>query len=387
MMETTHPEVLTEKWLRSVEIAFQTKGFRCENKELMEAIQREVKSKLKGLTILEGQEFEVKLKFFTIKVKVKRATPERGRISPLTRIAIYPVYADRQPKEDSRIVLSKTIAPDENLRMMWEELVGLDEKKKEVLDYFLQCTDLKRLKDWVNRHYPRSTDIVEMVRRNSKGKVMLVGPSGTGKTTFAKGLADELSKSLGREVLLVEIGLLRDRLVGHSTEMVLELFKEIKHLALSKTVLLFCDEFDTTVPSRLTRELHDEVRAAVNAFLREVEKITPSDNILVIAATNLKENVDFAMDRRFDLILEFKRPDLQKRKALLEKILSPFNFYSSALYRLAKESESYSPADIKKFVFKAIKHSIRLNKPLTEELLLRALHTTAPSRSPDEILA
>jgi SpoVK/Ycf46/Vps4 family AAA+-type ATPase len=386
MTETTYLEVPTEKWLRSVEIAFQTIGFRCENRELMETIEGEVKRELKGLTILEGQEFEMKLfKFFTVKVKVKRATPERGCVSPLTRIDIYPVYTDRQPKEDSRIILNRTIVPDENLRMMWEELVGLDEEKKEVLDYFLQCIDSRRLEGWVNRYYPRSKGIVAKIQRNSKGKVMLVGETGTGKTTFAKGVADALSRSLGKEVLLVETGLLRDKLVGHSTEMVLKLFEEIRHLALSKTVLLFCDEFDAVVPSRLTRELHGEVKAAVSAFLREVEKITPSDNILVIAATNLKENVDFAMDRRFDLILEFERPDFEKRKALLKKILSPFNFYSSTFFRLAKKSEGYTPADIKKFVFKAIRRSIQSEKPLTEECLLQALNTTAPSRGPDRI--
>lgn len=380
MIETACPETLTEKWLRSVEIAIQTKGFRCENRELMEAIETEVKKEIKGLTILKGQEFDVKLfKFFTVKIKVKAANPERGRISPLTRIEIYPVYADHQP-EDSKIIIKKTIAPDENLRMMWDELVGLDAEKQEVLDYFLQCIDSRRLEGWVNRYYPYSRSIAKMIQRNSKGKVMLYGISGTGKTSFARGIADALARSLGKEVLLVEVGSLRDRLVGRSTELVLKLFEEIRHLALSKTVLLFCDEFDTVVLSRLIQEQHDEVKAAVNAFLREIEKIKPSDNILVIAATNLKENVDFAMDRRFDLILEFKKMDIEGRKALLEVLLSPFGFGPDSTLLLAKESDGRTPADIKKFVFKAIRRCISLNKQLALEDLVQSLHTTIPSR-------
>jgi len=381
-METAHPK---SERLQSVEITFQTKGFKCESKELMEAIEGEIRKELRGLTLLEGQEFEVKLfKLFGVKVKVKKAIPERGRLSALTKVNIYPVYKYSYDKEKSRIILRKTIAPNEELRKTWEELVGLDEEKAEILEYFLLCVNARRLNEWVNRYYPESRGIVEFVLRNLKGKVMLAGVTGTGKTSFARGLADALSRSLGREVVLIETGLLRDRFVGRSTEMVLKLFEEIRHLALSKTVLLFCDEFDTTAPSRLIREQHDEVKAAVNVFLRELDRTTPSDNILVVAATNLKENVDFAMDRRFDYVLEFKRPGFDKRKALLKRILSPFNFQSETIQSLTRLSWRYTPADIKKFIFKAIMRSIRLNKPLTEECLLWSLKNTARSRSSDE---
>ncbi len=145
-------------------------------------------------------------------------------------------------------------------------------------------------------------------------------------------------------------------------------------------MLLFFDEFDAVATSRTIEQQHDEVRASVNLLLQEMERISPSDGILVIAATNLPELVDFAMDRRFDYIVEFNKPDFRKRVDLLRNLLAPFGRNFGTIIRLAKLTDGRSQADIVRFIREAVERAILSRRPLNDYYLFEALESTSPAR-------
>jgi len=118
---------------------------------------------------------------------------------------------------------------------------------------------------------------------------------------------------------------LRSKFVGESSSRVIQVFKYAKEKAKEAPTLLLFDEFDSVAPTRNNTQMHEEIKAAVNTLLEEMEKVTLSDRIIVVAATNLFDSaVDYAADRRFDLVIQFRRPSYFQRLNLFSILLKPF---------------------------------------------------------------
>jgi SpoVK/Ycf46/Vps4 family AAA+-type ATPase len=271
-----------------------------------------------------------------------------------------------------------TTAPNKALKEQWDILIGIDDIKQEALNHMLLSLDPSLITKWCTSYNGNPVDL--QLELGIKGKVLLVGPSGTGKTVFARGLADAIARAKNTEVYLIEARLLREELVGKSSERVVKLFKKARELAKQKPVLIFFDEFDSVAGSRYFEQQHTQERDAVNTLLKEMENTLPSDNIVVVAATNLEKHVDFAMDRRFDLKLEFKRPSFRDRKELLTRLLGPFGIDSKVIYVLAKKTHGYTQADLKRVVFTAIEKAVFNQAPLSNGHLFSALHKVKPTR-------
>jgi AAA+ superfamily predicted ATPase len=280
-------------------------------------------------------------------------------------------------------VIAVIEAPNPSLEQKWDSLYGIDAYKHIVLSYMHDCLDKTKIELWCKKFYPSSSSLPIRLTNELgfSGKVVLFGDSGTGKTQFAEGLADALAKIVGK-VYLIKIGLMRSKYVGSSSLKVTKAFRYAKEKAKEAPVMLFIEEFDSVAPNRNNSQMHEEVKAAVNTLLEEIDSITPADRVLVIAATNLlNQSVDYAAERRFDMVVNFKRPTFAQRLDLLAGLLKDFSISSEDIILLTKRTDGYTPADIKKVVKHALNRCLFYNRKLIARELLDSLIYVKPTRS------
>ncbi len=189
--------------------------------------------------------------------------------------------------------------------------VVLNEKTRETLDALLKQVDknvLNRLKQWG----------VKDKRKGIEARIIFYGFAGTGKTLTALALA----KSLKREVLSFDCSKILSMYVGESEKNVRSIFDTYRDLV-DKTKsepILLLNEADQFLSSRSStsnsgsEKMHNQMQ---NIFLEQIERF---DGIL-IATTNLLESIDTAFSRRFNYKIEFKKPNLEQRRKLWEKLL------------------------------------------------------------------
>lgn len=140
-------------------------------------------------------------------------------------------------------------------------------------------------------------------------KLMLSGPPGTGKTTYARALCNTLQVPLlvTSVASWLEPGYLGDVLKRMSRAF--ELARE------NAPVILFVDEIDN-IGSRFggRREQHDDYwRSLINRLLELLDGTSKTDGVIVVAATNLPEKIDPALLRsgRLEKHVAISMPDTE----------------------------------------------------------------------------
>lgn len=131
-------------------------------------------------------------------------------------------------------------------------------------------------------------------------KFLFYGAPGTGKTESAY----QIARLLDRDLLIVNLEQLIDSRLGETAKNVVSLFDEINHLVYGKVVVLI-DEIDSLVLDRVNKNDLREMGRVTSTFLKGLDGL--NENIPVIATTNLFENFDKAILRRFDAIVSFDR--------------------------------------------------------------------------------
>lgn len=140
--------------------------------------------------------------------------------------------------------------------------------------------------------------------------ILFYGAPGTGKTESVL----QLARSTGRAIYRVDISESKSMWYGESQKKIKEIFNNYRlacqHSEL-KPILLF-NEADAlfSARSKNPRSSVDQTENAIqNILLEEMETL---DGIL-IATTNLADNLDEAFDRRFLFKVEFEKPDLASK--------------------------------------------------------------------------
>ena len=145
------------------------------------------------------------------------------------------------------------------------------------------------------------------------GKLLFVGPPGTGKTSLALGLSQEMHLPL----IEVRLSMVTSQYLGETSKNIDRIFEFAKRLA---PCILFIDEFDFVAKSRVTDD-HGAMKRAVNSLLKNIDRISLIRNgVLLIGATNHPQLLDEAAWRRFDEIVEFSLPDCEMRRQILKNI-------------------------------------------------------------------
>ncbi|HWG43065.1 MAG TPA: ATP-dependent zinc metalloprotease FtsH [Gemmataceae bacterium] len=145
--------------------------------------------------------------------------------------------------------------------------------------------------------------------------VLLVGPPGTGKTLLARAVAGEAGVPFysisGSEFIQMFVG------VGASR--VRDMFKTAKE---NSPAILFIDEIDAVGRMRGAGVGggSDEREQTLNQILSEMDGFTPTETVIVMAATNRPDVLDSALLRpgRFDRHITIDRPTWQGRLAILK---------------------------------------------------------------------
>lgn len=158
------------------------------------------------------------------------------------------------------------------------------------------------------------------IRDKKKGisaKILLYGAPGTGKTITALALA----KSLKKQILSFDCSKILSMYVGESEKNVRKIFDSYQEICkkIKNEPILLLDEADQFLSTRgsvahSADKMHNQMQ---NIFLEQIERF---DGIL-IATTNLLENVDGAFSRRFEYKIPFKRPNKIQREELWLKHL------------------------------------------------------------------
>jgi SpoVK/Ycf46/Vps4 family AAA+-type ATPase len=149
-------------------------------------------------------------------------------------------------------------------------------------------------------------------------RIIFHGSPGTGKTMTAVALA----KSLKRDVLHFDCSKILSMYVGESEKNVRNIFDTYKKIVeeSGKEPLLLLNEADQFLTSRSsdlsssTTQMYNQMQ---NIFLEQIENFSG----VLVATTNLLQNIDKAFSRRFNYKVEFKLPNRAERVKIWEKHL------------------------------------------------------------------
>jgi ATP-dependent Zn protease len=197
-----------------------------------------------------------------------------GTIFPLILMGLFFYFILRQARGAQDTIFSfgqsrARLFAKGRQNITFKDVAGVDEAKKE----------LQEVVDFL-KHPGKYRSLGA---RTPKG-VLLVGPSGTGKTLLAKAVAGEAGvpffSMAGSEFM--------EMLVGVGAARVRDLFNNAKRAAPS---IIFIDEIDAIGRMRGFGIAggHDEREQTLNQILVEMDGFTPNDNVIVIAASVVGE--------------------------------------------------------------------------------------------------
>ena len=190
--------------------------------------------------------------------------------------------------------------------------------------------------------------------------VLLMGPPGTGKTLLARAVAGEASVPFfsisGSEFIQMFVG------VGASR--VRDLFKTAKE---ASPAILFIDEIDAVgrIRGAGLGGGHDEREQTLNQILSEMDGFSPTESVIILAATNRPDVLDPALLRpgRFDRHVTVDRPNLKARVALFEVHTQGVPLADDVdMQRLAEGTVGLTGADIRNLVNEAALWATRQDK-------------------------
>ena len=185
--------------------------------------------------------------------------------------------------------------------------------------------------------------------------ILFYGLPGTGKTMLVKALANELNVPLH---LIKATSLIGDH-VGDSASKIHELFKKANEKSPS---IIFIDEIDAIALHRSFQALRGDVSEIVNALLTEMDGISENESVITIGATNNPTSLDYAVRSRFEEEIEFKLPDDNERKEILEKNLKTIPLESDLdITKIVKITKGMSGRDIKEKILKTSLHNAIAN--------------------------
>lgn len=181
--------------------------------------------------------------------------------------------------------------------------------------------------------------------------ILLIGPPGTGKTLFARAVAGEA----GVPFFAITGSDFMEMFVGVGAKRVREMFKKAKEMSPS---IIFVDEIDSIGRSRGAGlgGGHDEREQTLNQLLSELDGFEPTQNVVVMAATNRPDILDKALLRpgRFDRQITVDLPSQDARVAILKIHAKNKPLHENVdLEKIARGTPGFSGADLENLLNEA----------------------------------
>ena len=186
-------------------------------------------------------------------------------------------------------------------RATWDELVLPPDRERMLREFLL----------WLHH---RETVVDRWGGKVVGGPVALFsGPSGTGKTFAATVLATDLGWSLYR----VDLARLVSKYIGETEKNIGRLFDA----AHGRSMVLQFDEVDALMSKRgEVKEARDRYANMEVSYL--LARIEDHEGPCILT-TNMRNQIDKAFTRRFQMVVEFPRPDEPARARLWSLLLPP----------------------------------------------------------------
>ncbi|MFD1647034.1 ATP-binding protein [Haloarchaeobius litoreus] len=279
------------------------------------------------------------------------------------REANRPIQADRvwidslldemfEDEEDEEMLDLVDIRAPEEIDQTLDDIVLTEEQEGEIQ---------KVVKAIEHREYLAEIGLREI------GKLLFVGPPGTGKTSAAKGLAYKLDLPF----VEVKLSMITSQYLGETAKNVEKTFEVAKRLS---PCILFMDEFDFVAKTRGGDE-HNAIKRAVNTLLKSIDDISLiQDDVLLIGATNHPDQLDAAAWRRFDEIVNFPKPDHGMRSDILRIITRAMDIEEFDPDAIADITEGLTGSDLRLVMREAVLDALTEERTtLTQEDLEAAV--------------
>ena len=187
------------------------------------------------------------------------------------------------------------------------ELPQFSPQNVEVNSEFLEQLDTTKLEPL---HLPVEIvndikGIVNAVGHNvGINKFLFEGYPGSGKTEAAK----QVTRLLNRNLYRVDLESLIDSKLGKTNKNIIQVFDEIHALPNAQQAVILFDEIDIIALDRVNSNDVREMGRVTSTILRELDRLSENNkDIILIATTNLFNNFDKALLRRFDATINFNR--------------------------------------------------------------------------------
>jgi len=248
--------------------------------------------------------------------------------------------------------IGKKAVEGKDIRIHWNDVIGMDEAKQEAMEVVRLVTDRAQL---------------QRIGGKILRGILMIGPPGCGKTYMAKAIATEANMPFiaisGSEFI--------EMFVGVGASRIRKLFKQARQLAyVEGGCIIFIDELDAVGAQRsVDRGFggQTESNTTLNQLLIEMDGLKDKDhNVILIGATNAPEGfLDPALIRpgRFDRKIYLSLPNLDEREKLFEYYLKDVKFEEGIdRHRLARMTVGNSPADISNLIREAALITVRNKK-------------------------
>ncbi|MFB6131237.1 MAG: ATP-binding protein [Salinigranum sp.] len=279
----------------------------------------------------------------------------RGNIRPIQADRVWidsllDQYFDEE--EDAEMLDLVQVRAPEDIEMTLDDLVLTEDQQDEI----------RKIVTAIEHR-----DFLAEIGLREIGKLLFVGPPGTGKTTISRALAHEL----GQPFVEVKLSMITSQYLGETAKNVEKTFEVAKRLS---PCILFIDEFDSVAKTRRSDE-HAALKRAVNTLLKSIDDISLiRDDVLLIGATNHPDQLDAAAWRRFDEIVNFPKPDTGMRSDILRVITRQMKIAGFDPDDIAERTEGLTGSDLRMVLREAVLTALMEGREtITQEDLLDAV--------------
>ena len=242
------------------------------------------------------------------------------------------------PEEYKEIYMDLLMPVDTNIKL---ESVILSEENKEKIRAFIKETEYR--------------DKLYEMGLSPMNRILMYGASGTGKTYLTKAL----SNHLGYTMLYVDIA--KSLSEGNVATNISNVFKLANYLG---NCIVFFDECDSIAWNRDANTPEGGViRRATNSIFQQLDQMDKTN--IFVAATNLLHRLDAAFERRMNMKMEFRRPDLDIKDCIHHFIFPKFVVNDDVdavtvdiISRRAKQHAKLSYYEIQGIVERAMKRAV-----------------------------
>ena len=245
-------------------------------------------------------------------------------------------YIDRKDETISNLLLM----PD----VIVEKRMYYNEREFEEIERLTKLLSIDRFKDIQQR--------LKEANMRTGFTCLFYGSPGTGKTETVL----QLSRKTGRPIFQVNISELKSKWVGESEKKIQGLFSKYEAMVKKYDIcpILFFNEADAIINKRSnnTDAAVDKMEnACQNIILQAMEKLSG----IMIATTNLTNNLDSAFERRFLYKICFDKPTVATRKQIWNAMLPSLSCEEA---RSLAERYDFSGGQIENIARKQIVDSI-----------------------------